>query len=335
MFSRDWIRRLPSYLHHGVGPFDGRLVLSYLTSIAIVACAHFIRWSFDAMLPPGLPFLTFFPAVIIAAFCLGPWPAILASVTGMLLSWYYFIPPFHSFALNASVGLALGLYLAVVIADILLTYVAIGAIVDSDRANKAREELMEFQEILIKELDHRIKNLFSVMSSLVKLSARYADTPGELAEDVSARIMALGRSQSALWRLDQAADATVQSVARQILEPFLESHASRITIAGQSPVLDIRIVQILSLIFHELATNAAKYGALLNAGGQVKISSSADGSGTVTVIWSESAIADLQDAERKGFGSELIDRLINSVGGTVDRTFEDDRMATTLRFSAS
>lgn len=334
MPTRDWIRKLPSYRNHGLSPFDVRLLAPYASAVAIVGVAFFIRWLFDALLPPGFPFLTFFPAVIITAFAFGLWPSVMTGTLGLWLSWYFFVPTLNSFALESGGILALVFYLFIVIVDILLTHLAIGAIVESDGAIKAKEDLTRFQDILIRELDHRIKNLFAVVASVVKLSARYADSSSELAEDASARILALSRSHSSLWRLGKDADATVQSIAGQVLEPFLASHAGRIRITGTSPVLDIRLVQILSLIFHELATNAVKYGALAGDNGEVTISSPSDDAQSLSVVWEESVPSDFQDGAQKGFGTELIERLINGAGGTLTRLFENGRMTTSLNFPA-
>ena len=332
MPTRDWIRKLPAYRNYGAGPFDGRLVTPYASAVAIVAVAFLIRWMFDTLLPPGFPFLTFFPAVIITAFAFGLWPSAIAGALGLLLSWYFFVPPLNSFALESGGILALVFYLFIVIVDVLLTHLAIGAIFESDNAIRAKEDLTKFQELLIRELDHRIKNLFAVVASVVKLSARYAGSANELAEDSSARILALSRSHSSLWRLGKDADATVQSIAGQVLEPFLASHAGRIRITGTSPVPDIRLVQILSLIFHELATNAVKYGALAGHNGEVAISSPSNDSHSLTVVWEESVSSDFQDGRQKGFGTELIDRLISGAGGTLTRLFENGRMTTSLSF---
>lgn len=335
MPTRDWIRKLPAYRNYGSRPFARRLFVSYAVTVGIVTVAFVIRWMFDELLPPGFPFLTFLPAIIITAFAFGLWPSALAGALGLLLSWYFFIPPVYSFSLEDGGILALAFYLFIVIVNVLLTHLAIGAIVDSDGAMKAKDDIAKFQEILIRELDHRLKNLFAVVASLVQLSARYAGSTKELADDASARILALSRSHSSLWRLDTDAAATVQSIAAQVLEPFLEVHAGRINITGQSPVLDIKLVQILSLIFHELATNAVKYGALTGGDGRVTISSLADGAPSLSVVWEESGVPDFHGDGQKGFGTELIERLIVGAGGTLTRLFENGKMTTSLSFPAT
>ena len=330
-----WIRRLPSYRIYGAAPWDRRQVGPYAQSVVIVGTAFAVRWASDSMLPQGIPFITFFPAVIITAFAQGFWPSVVSAAAGLLLSWYFFIPPFFSFEVEAGGILALVFYLFIVIVVIILIHLAIGAIRDADSAMRQKEELVNFQELLIGELDHRIKNIFTVMASLVKLSARYADSTTDMADDVSARILALGRSHHSLWRADRDSDATVQSIARQVLEPFLAAHTGRILITGRSPAIDVRLVQILSLIFHELATNAVKYGALAPNGGQVMISTPEGGSQTISVVWKEDGIAIQDNGGNRGYGTELIERLISGAGGQLTRVVKGNTLTVSLQFSVA
>jgi len=331
------MRQLPSYRCHGAGPFERGLWPSYIFAVLIFIVALTLRWAVDPGLPPGFPYLTFFPAVVIACFVGGIWPGIAVALLSGLASWFYFIPPFDSFALTGSSFLALVFYVFIVSVDIFLINMALGAFAEADRLTRENVELSNFQTLLIRELDHRIKNLFSVVASVVKLSARFAETPEQLAEDVNERIMALGRSHRALWREGHDQSATVQSVARLVLDPYLTQHGDRIKIAGESPILDVQMVQIISLIFHELATNAAKYGALKQPEGTISISSSlgCDTSGGFIIDWRESGISAPEGKPVAGFGSELIQRLVTSAGGKLGKAFGEKTMTATVTFSGT
>lgn len=327
------MRQLPSYRYHGVSPFNAVLWPAHVFGLLVFGAALAIRWLVDDALPAGFPYLTFFPAVVIVCFIGGIWPGVLVGLLSGLASWFFFIPPFGSFALTGGSFLALVFYVFIVSVDILLINMAVGAFVESDRLTGENVKLTEFQKLLIQELDHRIKNLFSVVASVVKLSSRHAETPQQLADDVNERIMALGRSHSALWRVGQDQAVTVQSVARLVLEPYLRQHGNRIRIAGESLILDIRLVQIISLIFHELATNAAKYGALLQPQGVVEIAGSANGG--LLIEWRERGIRAPDGEPNAGFGSELIERLVASVGGRLDKVFSGDTMVATVTFPSA
>jgi two-component sensor histidine kinase len=338
MSRRSLLGRLPSAKTHGLGPLDARLIPGYLFALAGFAAAFLVRWGLGDILPPGVPYLTFFPAIVAVAFAFGLWPGLAVSVLSGLASWYFFLPPAHSFDLNGSTVLALGFY-AITVAVVLTVFnLAIGAMAEGEALTRQNQQLTEFQSILIQELDHRIKNLFSVVASVVKLSARYTDSPEELAEEVTQRIMALGRSHGTLSRLGSNEDATVQSVARLVLEPYLTKHASSISIAGDSGAIGTRIVQLLSLIFHELATNAVKYGALVEPSGRIRISTrTMDGDGgTIVIEWREEGIATPSQADMtRGFGTEMIERLVGSAGGKLEQTFESNAMTTLVMFPRS
>ena len=331
----DFIRRLPSYRTHSAGPLSASLLPSYAFGLLMFVAALAVRWLADDSLPPGFPYLTFFPAVVIVAFVGGTWPGMLVALLSGIASWYYFIPPFQSFALTGGAFLALVFYVFIVSVDIFLINMAIGAFVQSERLVQDNEKMAEFQRLLIRELDHRIKNLFAAAASIVKLSARYAETPRQLADDVNDRIMALSRSHGALWRIGQEGDATVEAVARLVLEPYLTEHGDRITISGSSQLLDDRLGQVITLIFHELATNAAKYGALLQPDGTIDISSaSGRGGAGLEIEWRERGVALPQGAHDAGFGSELIERLVTSAGGRLQKTFAENGIIATVTFPA-
>lgn len=329
MKSHELIRKLPSYRTYAVSPFSARQLPGYGLAILMSLAAFAARWVLEASLPPGFPFLTFFPVVALAAFVAGIWPGLLAAVIGFLASWYFFVVPANSFALTSGAAVAMGFYVLVVGVNLLLMNMALAAFVTSDRMIQRNRELSEFQSLLIRELDHRIKNLFSVVAAVVKLSAREASTPAELAETATARIMALSRSHSSLWQVGKDNRSTVQGVARQILEPYIATAGDRIDIEGETIIADIRQIQIISLIFHELATNSAKYGSLSTKSGRINISAQQldDPSGNLVVAWQEDAAADHSTTpEQAGFGTELISRLVSAAGGKFERVFEAGRM---------
>jgi two-component system, sensor histidine kinase PdtaS len=87
---------------------------------AVFLVSFGVRYGLDAWLPPGLPFLTFFPAVLLAAFLAGVWPGVLVAVLSVLAAWYFFLPPSHSFALELSGALALVVFVVAVAPSIVV-----------------------------------------------------------------------------------------------------------------------------------------------------------------------------------------------------------------------
>ena len=157
---------------------------------------------------------------------------------------------------------------------------------DITELRKARER----QRLLLREMSHRVKNLFALSGSIVGLSARSAKSPHELAESTRARLFALARAH-ALTFSDGFGDATnqpttLQSLVRTIVAPFDEPEEPRIAVLGIDSGVSGPAVTSLALLLHEFATNAAKYGALSADKGSVKVVFAEEGD-SIVVYWTE------------------------------------------------
>ena len=157
---------------------------------------------------------------------------------------------------------------------------------DITELNKARER----QRLLLREMSHRVKNLFALSGSIVSLSARSAKSPHELAESTRARLAALARAH-ALTFSDGFGDAphqptTLQALIRTLVAPFDEPEHPRIAVSGIDASVSGSAVTSLALLLHEFATNAAKYGALSTATGSVKVVFAEEGD-AIVVHWAE------------------------------------------------
>jgi PAS domain S-box-containing protein len=183
----------------------------------------------------------------------------------------------------------------------------------------------EHSEILSRELSHRIKNIFAVISGLIALSARRMPEARGFADSLSRRIAALGRAHDlarphSAQSAPQVGDATLHQLLHQILCPYPAMDEGRISITGDDMPIDDRGATPMSLLFHELATNAVKYGALSLPEGQVHIAvrRTAD---EVEMRWRESGGPTIVAAPtRTGFGTALADlALVDQMGGKAER----------------
>jgi PAS domain S-box-containing protein len=205
-----------------------------------------------------------------------------------------------------------------------------------------RRRAQEQNELLFREMDHRIRNLFALAGGVVTLSARSADSPKELVSIIRDRLDALARAHALTLpkRLDQSVQTerptTLQSLVRTILSPYEEANstARRIVINGPDVSVSAALATSFALLLHEFATNAAKYGALSTATGHVDITC-ADTNDLVTLTWTERGGPQIgREPTSQGFGSHLAQAtVIGRLGGQLSRDWNRDGL--TIRLSVA
>lgn len=155
-----------------------------------------------------------------------------------------------------------------------------------------RKQAEERQRLLLREMDHRMKNLFALAGSLVGMSVRDAASPQELASIVQERLSALARAHALTMPKDSAAGSNdsvrLHVLLRTILAPYEGAGGGddRLRINGDDVTLPGNAMTTIALILHELATNAAKYGALSSPSGTVTVECVAK-KDTLALIWDE------------------------------------------------
>jgi two-component sensor histidine kinase len=293
-------------------------------AIAAFALALSARFAFDHLLPPGFPYLTFFPAVILTTFFAGILPGVVCAVASGVAAWYWFIPPFGAFAFNTSVMVALAFYVCVVGVDILLIHVMHKAVEGMEAERTRATELIRQQDLLLaeqkvrdrqqrilkRELSHRMKNTLAMVQAVVSQSLRNATNPQVAAELASARIQALSRAQDALTATDWSA-AEVETIVASAISPHRDSQ-DRFVVSGPSVELTAQRSLGLALAIHELATNSAKYGALSSQAGSVTIDWNVSGDGGFEFAWTEVGGPPVLEPKRRGFGSRLTEKVVPS-----------------------
>jgi two-component sensor histidine kinase len=160
------------------------------------------------------------------------------------------------------------------------------------------------QQMLLHELSHRVKNVLMVVQAIVMRTLTNERPARESRDLLLNRIHALGRAHEMLMRSDWKG-APMAEIVKNELTPFL----ARVEIDGPPVIVEGRMVQTLSLVIHELATNAAKYGSLSNQEGRVMVSWSISGDGSTdgfTFCWEERDGPHVAAPTRSGFGSALL-----------------------------
>lgn len=172
-----------------------------------------------------------------------------------------------------------------------------------------RRNARDRQQLLVAELNHRVRNVLAIIQAMVSLSAKSGETAEELPRLLSGRVAALARSHNRLtedgWR-----GASLKQMVEEEIAPY-GGETRLIFRAANDVVIRPREAQSLALVLHELATNAAKYGALSTDTGRItvewKIVESGDGK-LLRFQWRESGGPPVTEPLRRGFGSTLIER---------------------------
>lgn len=192
------------------------------------------------------------------------------------------------------------------------------------------------QDVLLREVNHRIKNLFSLTSGLISLSAKTARTVDELSNDLKGRLRTLAAAHDLTLpdlnngQTPVGSAATVVALVKAILAPYELEHASRIEVAGADVPISGSALTSLALLLHELATNAAKYGALSTPEGRLKVTISSAGE-DLQLAWKEEAnLASRRDPGREGFGTALEKAVLRGLDGRILRDWQDSGLALTL-----
>lgn len=209
----------------------------------------------------------------------------------------------------------------------------IGTCTDIDESKRQAERV----EVLSRELSHRIKNIFAVISGLLGLAVRRDPASAGLVRELQGRVSALGRAHefvrpSGELSGEEARAGTLHGVLRQILAPYPALDQGRITISGDDIAIDDRGATPLGLLIHELATNACKYGALSNGDGRIAIGVRLDGD-ELEILWSESGGPKIgASPSSRGFGTVLADLSVkDQLDGNIKRTWGSDGLQVVVR----
>ncbi len=179
----------------------------------------------------------------------------------------------------------------------------------ADLAARERRAAQERQELMIAELNHRVRNILSLVRGLVTQSKNSATSLEDFASVLGGRIQALARAHDQITSLSWAPVA-LRSLVESEAGAYLGSRAGRVHMGGPDVALDPKAFATLALVVHEMMTNSAKYGALADSAGQVEVAWRLDQGGRLIIEWTESGGPPVKPPSRRGFGTTLIERSI-------------------------
>ncbi|MEO6042145.1 MAG: PAS domain-containing protein [Croceibacterium sp.] len=191
----------------------------------------------------------------------------------------------------------------------------------------------ERNDLLAKELSHRIKNIFAVVSGLISLSVRKNPEHQAFGKELIGTIHALGRAHDYVRPAGRIRSNTLHGLLSDLFRPYCAGDEPCVRVTGDDTAITARAATPLALVFHELATNAAKYGALSVPGGEVMLTIDDRGE-TMHMTWTEHGAPPLKTAQVDGFGSRLVDLSVTGqLGGTWTRRFEPGGLVCELTLS--
>ncbi|WP_107843966.1 HWE histidine kinase domain-containing protein [Litoreibacter ponti] len=192
----------------------------------------------------------------------------------------------------------------------------------TDEANAERRAATEKQELLIAELNHRVRNILNLIQGLVSQSKTGTTTIESYTTVLDGRIQSLARAHDQLTRQEWSPTA-LRNLIEVEVKAFLDGRDDRLKITGDAPMLEPEAFSTMALVIHELVTNSAKYGALTDRSGHVSIDLTIAGDGALLIKWREQGGPPVQAPTRRGFGSTIIERTVPfELNGTVETRFK-------------
>lgn len=292
---------------------------AFAFAVVCVVAAALTRHLLGLIDPATTVFAPYFPAVLAATLIGGLSSGLVALALGGLSAWWSFLPPAHGF-----------LPIAHDEAVSLLIYCA-SAVIIIIAAESHRKTLRRYREqehlnqLIIGELQHRLRNKIATVQAVLGRNLR---NNNDLRTELLERLAAIGRLDELIARHDNKGVEIAEIIGNEFR---LYGDPSQIRLAGESLVLPPTLALSLTLIVHELMTNAVKYGALSSPTGRIGVSWT-DVNHHVQMMWTEFGGPAVQYPNRKGFGSELFYRALAPFHGKVEPEFAPEGFRCNILF---
>lgn len=286
-------------------------------SVFCVFVATALRWLLGWVGDDVLPFPTYYPAVLFATLIAGRGAGLLATLLGGTVGWFLFLRPNSAFfPITSGEAVSLAAYL---VASLLIVWGA-----DRYRRLSFRLETEEeHRKLIVSELAHRLKNKVATLQSIIYYRLR--DHP-EIRDDVTACLGALSSADNLIMAAE-GRGADLQAILTGELGPY---DLKRVELAGPSVILPPKLALSMALVLHELATNAAKYGALSVPHGHLAVRwSLADRQ--LSVDWTERDGPAVTPPATKGFGTRLMTGALDPFGGSIETRFDQGGLTCRMR----
>ncbi|MCP5390008.1 MAG: PAS domain-containing protein [Sphingomonadaceae bacterium] len=198
----------------------------------------------------------------------------------------------------------------------------------------AEQTLKQARETMVRELNHRVKNLFAIVNGIIAVVARQVNDKDALADEVRARVGALAQAHSLTQTSDDIRPVKLRALVETAMQPYMGHHA--IALDGDEVLVENKHITSLALILHEWATNAMKYGALRNGDGHLDISWYQQQTGNITLRWTETVQQEQANTPcGTGFGATLVDLSVQQLRGELVTDQDGLKRTMVLKFPGS
>lgn len=178
-----------------------------------------------------------------------------------------------------------------------------------DESDRFRKEAQATQDLLIAELNHRVRNILTLVRGIVAQTGGNTTSVADFASEVGGRIQSLARAHDQLTGSQWSA-ASLRTLLGTEIAAYFGDKAERFILEGPRVLLEPQAFSTMALVFHEMVTNSAKYGALSDRRGEVRVAWEFDDTGSLRIDWSEQGGPPVKAPTRRGFGSTIIERSI-------------------------
>ena len=278
-----------------------------------VVFATLMRYGLGFVLsdPSTIVFEAYYPAILIATLVGGAAAGAFALVVSGLYAWWAFMPPHYAFLfVNADQGIKL------------LVYATAGSLVLAAAESYRRLAHLYYEtehrnRLVIDELNHRVRNKLATVQAILGFELK---DNKEVWDAISRRLAAIIKTDDLIIE-SNGRGAELADILKAELLPYGDTALSRTACNGDPIMLPPKLAVSLALVLHELATNAAKYGALSVPDGRIAINWTAD-SERIEMSWVESGGPRVSPPSRQGFGSKLFRVALEPFAGRVEHHFD-------------
>ncbi|MCD2174177.1 GAF domain-containing protein [Rhizobium sp. C4] len=192
----------------------------------------------------------------------------------------------------------------------------------TDEARREKKVAAERQELLIAELNHRVRNILGLVRGLISQTNSGSDTTTEFVRKLDSRVQSLARAHDHITRQNWSA-VSLRQLLETEAETYLIDRRERVILTGPNVMLEPQAYSSMALVMHEMLTNSAKYGALSDKSGRVEIGLSITDAGSLAINWREVGGPAVTPPKRRGFGSTIVERTVPfELGGETNIVYD-------------